>query len=413
VLFPILGATARPRRVSAQEPVTITWFAGRDTTGYTPKQVEAFNKANTSIQIDYQEQGATTTDLHDKFVTVAGAKDPSVDIVSMDVPFVPEFAAAGWTIPVDDIFPKDEQAKFFQGTIHGATYDGKLWAIPWFNNGPGLYYRKDLFDAKGLQPPKTYDELLNAAKTLQTGDVAGFVMQLPQNEGGIINWMEYLWGHGGDLVDDKLNVVVDQGTAGVDGMQKILDFVYKDKIIPEAALQFRLGADVMNLFRGGKAAMIRLWFSNAGDLYKEDSAIKQEQWAVAPLPSKDGAKPGPGCLGDWNLGVSKFSTKQQAALEAIQILTGQEHQRNRFLDGGFLPARTAVFDDPEIQKKYPYAKSAQASFENLKPRPVTPFYPQMSADAIQPAFGQAMAQQIKPDQAIKQMADKMRQILKG
>jgi ABC-type glycerol-3-phosphate transport system substrate-binding protein len=43
---------------------------------------------------------------------------------------------------------------------------------------------------------------------------------------------------------------------------------------------------------------------------------------------------------------------------------------------------------------------------------VTPFYPDMSANAIQPAFGQAMAKQIAPDQAIKQMADKMRQILK-
>ena len=82
----------------------------------------------------------------------------------------------------------------------------------------------------------------------------------------------------------------------------------------------------------------------------------------------------------------------------------------RFLDGGFLPW-PAVFDDPEIQKKYPYAKAAQASFENLKPRPVTPFWPQMSADAIQPAFGQAMARRSRPDQAIKQMADKMRQIL--
>jgi multiple sugar transport system substrate-binding protein len=407
------AATAAPAAKSTGTATTVVWFAGRDTTGYTPKQVEAFNKANTSLQIDYQEQGANTTDLHDKFVTVAGAKDSSVDIISMDVPFVPEFAAAGWTIPVDDILPKDEQAKFFQGTLHGATYEGKLWGVPWFNNGPGLYYRKDLFDAKGLKPPKTYDELLNAAKTLQTADMVGFAMQLNQGEGGIISWMEYLWGHGGDLVDDKLQVVVDQGTAGVDGMQKILDFVYKDKILPEAALQFKIGADVANLFRGGKAAMIRLWFSNYGDIAKSDSAIKQEQWDVAPLPSKDGAKPGPGCLGDWNLGVSKFSTKQKEALEAIRILTGQEQQRIRYLDGGFLPARPAVFDDPDIQKKYPYAKAAQASFESLKPRPVTPFYPQMSADAIQPAFGQAMAQQIKPDVAIKQMADKMRQILKG
>src|SRR4051812_9851556 len=403
---------AAPAQQGTGTATTVVWFAGRDTTGYTPKQVEAFNKANKSIQIDYQEQGANTTDLHDKFVTVAGAKDPSADIVSMDVPFVPEFAAAGWTIPVDEILPKDEQAKFFQGTLHGATYEGKLWGVPWFNNGPGLYYRKDLFDAKGLKPPKTYDELLSTAKTLQTPDMVGFAMQLNQGEGGIISWMEYLWGYGGDLVDDKLNVIVDQGTAGVDGMQKILDFVYKDKILPEAALQFKLGADVGNLFGGGKAAMIRLWYSNFGDIAKPESAIKQEQWDVVPLPSKDGAKPGPGCLGDWNLGVSKFSTKQKEALEAVRILTGQDMQRMRFLEGGFLPARPAVFDDPEIQKKYPYAKSAQSSFESLKPRPVTPFYPQMSSDAIQPAFGQAMAQQIKPDQAIKQMADKMREIMK-
>jgi multiple sugar transport system substrate-binding protein len=406
------AAQAAPGQQGSGTATTLIWFAGRDTTGYTLKQVEAFNKANKSIQIDFQEQGATTQDLHDKFVTVAGAKDPSVDIVSMDVPFVPEFAAAGWTIPVDDILPKDEQAKFFSGTVHGATYEGKLWGVPWFNNGPGLYYRKDLFDANGLKPPKTYDELRDTALKLQTADMAGFAMQLPQSEGGIISWMEYLWGYGGDLVDDKLEVVVDKGTAGVDGMQKILDFVYKDKIIPEAALQFKLGADVANLFRGGKAAMIRLWFSNFGDIAKPDSAIKQEQWDVAPLPSKDGAKPGAGCLGDWNLGVSKFSTKQKESLEAIKILTGQDHQRMRFLDGGFLPARPAVFDDPDIQKKYPYAKSAQASFENLKPRPVTPFYPEMSTNAIQPAFGQAMARQIPPDQAIKQMADKMRAILK-
>jgi multiple sugar transport system substrate-binding protein len=410
---PAGGATAAPGVQSAGTATTLVWFASRDTTGYTPKQVDAFNKANKTLQIDYQEQGATTQDLHDKFVTVAGAKDSSVDIISMDVPYVPEFGAAGWTIPVDEILPKDEQAKFSQGALEGATYQGKLYAVPWYNNGPGLFYRKDLFDAKGLKVPKTYDELLNAAKTVQTADVVGFAMQLPQAEAGIINWMEYLWGYGGNLVDDKLNVVVDQGTAGVDGMQKILDFVYKDKIIPEAALQFKLGADVMNLFRGGKAAMIRLWFGNAGDLYQPDSAIKQEQWDVAPLPSKDGTKPGAGCLGDWNLGVSKFSTKQKQALEAVAILTNQDNQRARFLDGGYLPSRQAVFDDPEIQKKYPYAKAAQASFDNLKPRPVTPYYPDMSANALQPAFGQAMAQQITPEQAIKQMADKMRQIQKS
>ncbi len=392
---------------------TVVWFASRDTTGYTQKQVEAFNSSNKTYKIDYQEQGATTTDLHDKFVTVAGAKDASADIVSADVPFVPEFAAAGWTIAIDEMFPAADQAGFFKGTIDGVRYQDKLYAFPWYNNGPGLYYRKDLFDQKSLSAPKTYDELLAAAKAVQTSDIVGFAMQLPQNEGGIINWMEYLWGYGGDLVDDKMNVVVDKGSAGVDSMQKIVDFIYKDKIIPEAALQFKLGADVINLFRGGKASMIRLWFSSVGELYKPDSALKPEQWAIVPLPSKDGAKAGPGCLGTWNLAISKFSKKQKEAAEVVKILTNQENQKQRMLGGGFLAARPAVFDDAEIQAKFPWAKSAQASLDSLKPRPVTPYYPEMSSKAIQPAFGQAMAQQIKPDQAIKQMADSMRSILKA
>jgi multiple sugar transport system substrate-binding protein len=401
------GVSAAPGSLT-----TVTWFSQRDTSGFRPTFVEAINKTSTTFKIDYQEQGATTQDLHDKFVTVAQGKDPSADLVSMDVPYVPEFAAAGWTIPMDTALSKDELAKFFKGTLDGATYDKKLYAIPWYNNGPGLWVRKDLLAAKGLAIPKTYDELQKAALAVQTPEMSGFAMQLAQGEAGIINWMEYLWGYGGSLVDENLKVVVDQGTAGVEGMQKIVDFVYKDKIIPEAALQFKLGADVVNLFRTGKTAMIRLWFGNAGELYKPDTTITPEQWEIVPLPAKDNTKAGPGCLGTWNLGVAVASKKQQAAIEAIKAITSQENQKAHMLGNGSLASRVVVFEDADIIKKYPYAKSAQASFETLRPRPVTPFYPEISASALQPAFGQAIARQITPDQMVKQIAEKMRTILK-
>jgi len=406
------GAAQTTPNVPPSGAVTINWFSARDTTGYRAKQVDAFNKANKTLQISYQEQGADTTSLHDKFVTVASAKDSSADMVSMDVPFVPEFAAAGWTIPVDDVVAGGEREKFFKGTLDGATYEGKLYGIPWFNNGPGLYYRKDLFAKAGLQPPKTYDELIAAAKKMQTADVAGFVMQMSQGEGGIINWLEYLWGYGGDLVDDKNQVVVDKGTFGVDSMKKVYDLIYTDKVMPEATIQYKQGADVINQFRNGGAAMIRLWYSNVSPLYAADSKLTKDQWDITTLPSKDGTKPGPGCLGDWNLGVSKFSKKPKETIEAIRILTNVEQQKAQMLEGAFLPSRPVVFDDPEIIAKYPYAKSAQASFASQKPRPVTPFYPQMSADAIQPNFGAVMAKQKSPEQGIKDMADGMRKILK-
>ncbi|MHB8648018.1 MAG: extracellular solute-binding protein [Thermomicrobiales bacterium] len=410
------GATSAAQTTPNVPPsgaVTINWFASRDTTGYTPKQVDAFNKANKTIQISYQEQGATTTDLHDKFVTVATAKDPSADIVSMDVPFVPEFAAAGWTIPVDDVLAGGEGAKFYKGTIDGVTYNGKAYGVPWFNNGPGFFYRKDLLDKAGLKPPKTYDELLAACQKLQTPQIAGFIQQMPQNEGGIINWMEYLWGYGGNLVDDKLNVIVDQGTAGVDSMQKLRDFIYKDKIMPESVLALKLGQDAVNIFATGGALFLRIWYGNIGTMYDpKQSKLTTDQWDVTSLPSKDGTKPGPGCLGTWNLGVSTYSKHQKEGIEAIKWITSQDQQRQRMFDNVNLPSRPAVFDDAAIQKKYPYAKSAQASLDNLKPRPVTPFWGQMSSDAVQPQFGLAFANKKDSAAAIKDMADAMRKIIK-
>lgn len=407
------GAAQTTPNVPPAGAVTINWFASRDTTGYSPKQVDAFNKANKTIQISYQEQGAVTQDLHDKFVTVATAKDPSADIVSMDVPYVPEFAAAGWTIAVDDALGGGEREKFYKGTLDGATFNGKLYAVPWFNNGPGLFYRKDLLDKAGLQPPKTYDELLAACQKLQTPQIAGFIQQMPQSEGGIINWMEYLWGYGGDLVDDKLNVIVDKGTAGVDSMQKLKDFIYKDKIMPESVLALKLGQDATNIFATGGAVFLRIWYGNVSTLYDpKQSKLTTDQWGVTNLPSKDGTKPGPGCLGTWNLGVSTYSKHQKESVEAIKWLTSLEQQTARFLDNVNLPARPAVFDNPQVQAKYPYAKSAQSSLDNLKPRPVTPFWGQMSADAVQPQFGLSFSNKKDSATAIKDMADAMRKIIK-
>ncbi len=407
---PAVSGSAGTPSSQGSGSVTVTWFAGRDSSGVTTQQVSAFNKQNTRIKIDYQEQGASSDDLRNKIIAVASAKDPAADLFSVNVPNVTEYGAAGWTIPVDDVLPSDERAKFFSGALAGTTYKGKLYAIPWYNNGPGLWYRKDLLAQAGLQPPKTYDELRDTAQKLQTPEIAGYVLPMPQIEQGVINWMEHLWGYGGDLVDENLNVTVDKGTAAVESLQRVLDFVYKDKIVPEYCLTLAQTSDAMNIFRTGKSVFLRLWYTSGGDLYKDDTTIKG-QWDVTTLPSRDGAKPGPGCLGTWNLGVSAFSKNKQAAGEVIKWLVSQEQQQVRVLANGNLPVHLAVFENQEVQTKFPYALRAQESFKSLKPRPVTPFYGQISSEAIQPNLGAAMARQKSPAEAIKQMADTMRRIV--
>jgi len=323
---------------------------------------------------------------------------------------VPEFAAAGWTIPVDDVVPEAERAEFFGATIDGASYEDQLYGVPWYNNGPGLFYRKDLLDGASLQPPKTYDELLAASKQLQTPEVSGFIFQAAQTEGGMISWLEYLWGYGGRIVDEENNIVLDEGTAGADALTRLISFIYTEKISPESCLTMQTGGDAESVFLAGNAVFLRMWMTSANAMEGPDSAVKGK-WNVTTLPSQTGEQPGPGCLGTWNLGISAFSQRQEETREVIRWFTSLEQQTARYLGNGNLPARSAVFDNPEVQAKYTYVDRLRPAFEALRPRPVTPFYSQMSADALQPNFSAAMTQQKEPQQAIDDMTQTLREII--
>jgi multiple sugar transport system substrate-binding protein len=405
------AASAASPAAAGGSAVSVVWIAGRDASGYTGKQVEAFNALNNGVRIDYQEQGSTTTDLKDKFTTIASAKDSAADIVSADVPFVPEFAAAGWTAELDSFFSADERGQFYPGTIDGVTYSGKLYAMPWYNNGPGLFYRKDLFQNAGIQPPKSFPQMIDAAKKLQTPDVAGYLTLVSQSEQGVISWLEWLWALGGDLMDNQLNVVLDKDTKGAQAFQAFLDLIYKDKVLPEFSVQGKATTDTAFPFRDGKGAMIRAWYTAIAQ-FNDPAGKIVGKWDVVPLPSQDGTKPGPGCLGTWNLAISKFSKKQAQAATALKWMISADQQKARTLDIGNFPARSAVFDDAAVKAKYPFSESLKESFRDLKPRPVTPYYSEMSSNVLQPNVGAVMVRQKSPEQAVKDIADGLRQIIK-
>src|SRR5215467_8573364 len=152
--------------------VEISWYVGKDVTDANKTLVQMFNSRQSRIRVNWQEQQPSTSDQHDKYVSILAAKDPSIDVFALDIPFVPEFASAQWLTPLDDLFDKaDLNKNFFSGPLKGALYNGKLWAIPWFNNAAVLFYRKDLFDAAGQKPPATYDDLVQAVTKLKTPEM--------------------------------------------------------------------------------------------------------------------------------------------------------------------------------------------------------------------------------------------------
>ncbi len=74
------------------------------------------------------------------------------------------------------------KADFMAPVINRMTYQDKLWAIPQTVDMQLLYYRPSLLRKAGLQPPKTFDEFVAAAKAMKTNDMGGF---FAGNDGGV------------------------------------------------------------------------------------------------------------------------------------------------------------------------------------------------------------------------------------
>ena len=65
--------------------------------------------------------------------------------------------------PVDDIVEEIDGAhRFLPSAVQPYKYEDHTWAVPVFGMVQMLWYRKDMFEAAGLDPeapPKTWDEL--------------------------------------------------------------------------------------------------------------------------------------------------------------------------------------------------------------------------------------------------------------
>ncbi|MFF8639926.1 ABC transporter substrate-binding protein [Streptomyces sp. NPDC015345] len=131
----------------------------------------AYDKADVQVQWrpgNYDEQTAAAL-LTDSGPDVFEVNGPSLDQIRK-----------GQVVDLTDLFDgvKDD---FDPVVLAPKTYDGKIWAIPQVVDMHLLYYRKSLLDDAGVEPPRSLEALVDAAKALTTKKVKGLFLG---NDGG-------------------------------------------------------------------------------------------------------------------------------------------------------------------------------------------------------------------------------------
>ncbi|TWE01233.1 multiple sugar transport system substrate-binding protein [Neobacillus bataviensis] len=372
--------------------------------------INKFEQQNPTIKVKLTQMPAPakSTEIHQYLVTSLQSGQSDIDVFTGDVVWVPEFAAAGWTEPMDQYVNKDE---YYPGVIDALTYNGKLSAMPWYVDGGMLYYRKDLLEKYNKPVPKTWDDMLATAKEIQSKEnnpkLQQFVWQGKQAEVLVCDFVEFLGSAGGSILNT-------QGKSNADSPEflKTLKFMKKltdDKISPKSVLTFDEEPS-RTVFTDGNAIFHRNWsyvWSVAQDP-KQSKVV--DKVGVAPLPSFDGNSSS-STMGGYQFMVAKNSKKKDAAIKFAQFLSSKESQLYFASELAFSPTRPSVLEDKGLQQKNPFLTGLDKVFQGTTARPVSPDYPKLSL-VLQSNISGVLSNSIKADDAAKQIDTELKKITK-
>jgi raffinose/stachyose/melibiose transport system substrate-binding protein len=242
--------------------------------------------------------------------------------------------AGDYIAPMDREFNVEDM---IEPVRHVIQFDGHTWAVPIQSLRIGLYYQKPIFRKYGLEPPRTWEDLTNIARTLKENDVPAF-MQPAQDM--ILPFFFY-----------ELAVSSILGEAGFEklrtGSVKLTDAdlvraaQYVVDLVPyyNEGFQAVAFAESKALFAQGRGAMT---VAGTSDYVGFKAANPDAELGFFGFPSPDGSAP-PVDLSGFSFGftLNKRAGNEKAARAYIAWAGSEEGQR-QVLEKIGLPGRKGL-----------------------------------------------------------------------
>lgn len=367
--------------------------------------LDQFEQKHDDIKVTI-ETGGNTSEAQSQYLnTVMSAKDSSLDIMVLDVVRPAQFAAAGWTVPIEGV----DMSAYLPAYAEANTIDGKVVALPAFSDAMFLYYRKDLLEKYGLQPPTTWEELRASAKTVLEGEknaeLQGLSFQGKAIEGAVCTFLLPYWSQGKNFTENgKLTMDAPAAQSSLELWKSFVTDGTAKKNISEVATD-----DTRKEFEAGNVLFAVNW-SYAWAQSQADGSPVQGKVGVAHMPAMPGGSSAT-CLGGWEWGVSAYSKHPQEAVDLVKFLSSPDVARHMAVHGSLMPAFPQVFDDPEVLAAVPWFADAREVVQTARPRPVTPRYAEVS-EVLRTTFNAVMANVTEPQAAVAEIESRLRRVLR-
>jgi trehalose/maltose transport system substrate-binding protein len=383
---------------------SIVWsaspIAGAGATDTRTVLISAFEKKYPNIHVTLTSAPTNTDTNRATLATEISGGSATPDVFMGDVIWPAQFGAHQLAVPLSDYLPQSYWAAFAPGLVKGASYKGKVYGSPLFEDQGFMYYRKDLLAKAGLQPPKTWEQLQSDAKTLVSKGLVkyGFVWQGASYEGLTCNFMEYLTSAGGTATNGDYTKATLDSPAAIKALTFMRGLITSG-VTPAAVSTFQ-EAQSMSIFAAGNAGFLRNWdyaYSNATT--PATGKLTASQVGVEPMPAFAGQPtPGYSNIGGWNMYINPHSKNINVDLTFIKWLASDQAQTILATKYSEIPTTNSVRNSPQVKALNPVL--AIISQTKLVPRPAgTPNYPALST-AIYTNVNAALAGSASPSAAM-------------
>lgn len=339
-----------------------------DNIKFLQEQVAKFEK-DTGNKVNIISMPSSSSEQFSQYRLWLAAGNSDVDVYQTDIVWAPQLSDQ--FIDLTEA-TKDVTDAHFPSIIASQTVNGKLVALPFYTDAPALFYRKDLLEKYNKLVPKTWDEMAATAKDIMEkeradgkADLWGFVFQGNAYEGLTCNALEWIKSSGGGQIvepDGEISVNNEKAAAAIDRARGWIG-----TISPQGVLGYQ-EEESRGVWQTGNAVFMRNWPYVYALSNSADSAVKGK-FDVAPLPAMAEGEPPASALGGWNLAVSKYSTKQDAAIALVKFLASPEVQKAEAVELSRLPTIEALYDDKDVIAAQPFMANWKPIFQNAVPRP--------------------------------------------
>lgn len=284
-----------------------------------------------------------------------GGSNPP-DAFMLNYNTVAQYSTGGWLEPLDSYTknPKLTDDKwydfgdFLPKAIDFGIFNNVFYGLPVTGEWQVLFYRKDLYQEKGLKVPETMDELYANCKALKTDKISGIVNRMARTSAAFWPWGGFVRSYGGYWFDtqNQPQLESDSVTKATDMYVKLLkDFG------PKGVVNYTW-YEALTDFQQGKAAHFIDSSGFMAMLEDPQKSVVSGKVGYAVLPSAEQGKKSVPNVNHWMLGMGKQSKNKDAAYLFLQWATSKKVGLDIAINNG-TAARTSLWQNKDFLKKYP------------------------------------------------------------